>query len=169
MKSLLILVILPLIVSNVVHMVIVKWDLFPALKIPLSEKLFGRNKTWRGILVLVFMNSLTVFLINLLYKYLTPGQSTGIGAALGLAYMLFELPNSWLKRRLGIAAGEKSIKNAWLLTLLDKTDSSLGVSILSWWIFELELWQAVLLFLISAITHALLSLMLVIFGVKRRF
>jgi hypothetical protein len=169
MKSLLFIIILTQVISNVAHMVIVRLNLFSFLKIPINEKLFGRNKTWRGIVVLSTITPLALILICLVLSFLPIAQALYIGVLLGLAYMLFELPNSWIKRRLGIGAGEKPKKYRWLFALVDKMDSSLGVSLASWWIFELTTIHAALLFFISASTHALFSIILVVFGVKSRF
>ena len=50
-----------------------------------------------------------------------------LGALLGLAYVLFELPNSFIKRRLEIREG-KTAENGWKWTFIwiDQIDSLIG-------------------------------------------
>ena len=43
--------------------------------------------------------------------------------------VIAELPNSYMKRRLGIAAGATPDKNRWLFTALDQIDSGIGVAV----------------------------------------
>lgn len=92
-----------------------------------------------------------------------------MGAILGLAYMLFELPNSWIKRRLGIAPGEKAKRTTWIFTLLDKMDSSLGISLVSVLIFRLDFIETLQLFILAVLTHVFFSWLLVMIRVKKSF
>jgi hypothetical protein len=43
---------LPVLGSPVAHAAVLRWDLAPGLKRPISPRLFGENKTWRGALVM---------------------------------------------------------------------------------------------------------------------
>ena len=118
---------LPLIISNIAHMFVVKRDHFSALNRPISSKLFGQNKTVRGF---VFVGLTTALLQLFTNRALYGGFSLDalvLGLSLGVMYMLSELPNSFMKRRLGIKSGEKPERGAWLFTILDKSDSTLGV------------------------------------------
>ena len=101
----------PLICSNILHMILVKKNKLQAIAIPISIKLFGPNKTWRGFIMVIFINSCFQSLLNNIMSMQDGMTAIGTGAALGLIYMLFELPNSWVKRQLGIQAGEKAKKN----------------------------------------------------------
>lgn len=95
----------------------------------------------------------------------------GVGAAYGLFYMVFELPNSWIKRRLGIAPGEQSLRYKWIFTLMDKTDSALGVSLIFGFTvahqFNLQL--AGVFFICAALLHFMVSGLLVISKIKKSF
>ena len=42
---------IPIVFGGVWHMVAVKRHWLPALCVPIAEPLFGRNKTWRGLLL----------------------------------------------------------------------------------------------------------------------
>ena len=160
---------IPMIISNISHILIVKKNLLSSLTIPISTKLFGQNKTWRGFLLLPFLNGILCGLVNLFYPIFEMTNALIIGAILGLVYMIFELPNSWLKRRLGIAAGEKAQKNAIGFMILDKVDSSAGVSLACHFLLQLTWLDTLYLFFLAVFTHVFFSWFLVILGVKKRF
>jgi CDP-diacylglycerol--serine O-phosphatidyltransferase len=91
------------------------------------------------------------------------------GAMLGLAYMVFELPNSWFKRYMGIQSGQKAEKNAWVFMMLDKMDSALGVSLASKILFAMSWADTLMLFFLAVLIHVFFSWLLVITGVKKGF
>jgi len=163
-----VIVLLPLIVSNVIHMIIIKKDLFSKLKQPISKSLFGANKTWRGFIVVPFANAFFVFLLNFWADFELQ-HAFFLGFILGFAYMLFELPNSFVKRRLGIQSGQHATKHTILFMLIDKTDSAFGVNLI-YFLFGYISWpEALLLFAISSSTHMLLSQLLVHLHLKKSF
>ncbi len=169
MKELFIYAIAPLILSNVLHIIIVKKGLFPFLTHPIATPLFGQNKTWRGFFIVPPLNAFFQVVINFPIPHFPLWKAAVIGGLLGFAYMLFELPNSYLKRRLGIAPGGNAQSNRWLFMLLDKTDSSLGVALFSYYLLRLSLLGAVQLFLLSIITHIFFSWLLVAARIKKSF
>ncbi|HYF04235.1 MAG TPA: hypothetical protein VEC36_12705 [Patescibacteria group bacterium] len=156
----------PLIISNIIHMILVKQDVLPFLKIPVSAKLFGQNKTWRGFVLLAILNGA---ITPIFARDLPLLKAILIGTILGLAYMLFELPNSFLKRKLGIAPGENPTQNGLLFSLLDKTDSAFGISLLYFFLSDVGVVKAVQLFLIASFAHIVFSLLLVSLKIKRSF
>lgn len=158
-----------MIFSNVIHMVLVKKNVLPALLIPISKSLFGTNKTWRGVFIVSIFNAIFFWIVNLFYSLFTTLDALIFGAVLGLLYVLFELPNSWLKRRLGIASGGAATKNAWLFMLLDKSDSALGIAFGSKFLFDFSWLEAVQLFFIGMFVHIFFSWLLVVIGIKKRF
>lgn len=175
------LMLLPLILSNVVHMVLVKLNVLKWTNIPIWESAFGRNKTWRGVIVIVVLTGLFSILISGIIpsKYsneldfkklqnLSFLSSTDLsfqitiailGMWLGCMYLLFELPNSWIKRRLGIGAGAQaeSTVQRWTFMLVDKSDSALGVVLFYGWTFQLSTEIQLKLFIISVIIHISLA------------
>lgn len=160
---------IPMIISNVLHMVLVKRDALPSLAVPIATKLFGPNKTWRGVIFVTLSNGIFFWLVNLFLPLFEPLQAFSFGAFLGTVYMLFELPNSWFKRRMGIASGQKATKNAWFYMLLDKMDSAIGVCLACKFLFELTWAGTLQLFLLSVLLHISFSWLLVALGVKKRF
>lgn len=169
MSTYLLHIFVPMILANVLHMMLVKRNALKALAIPVSRPLFGDNKTWRGFVIVPGLNALFLWGVNLVYPLFGQVQALWFGCLLGIAYCLFELPNSWLKRQLGIASGAQSARHTRLFMLLDKTDSALGVSLLSKWLFGLSWLSVFYLFLLSIAIHALFSLLLVAVGIKKRF
>lgn len=159
---------LPLIITGVLHMLAVKYRWLPQLARPLWLRGFGAHKTWRGLLFMTFVNGLTLLLLSLSIPVRTE-HPFALGALLGLAYAAFELPNSWLKRRIGIAAGEHHLKYKYVFYLIDKTDSSFGVALVYYLVSGISLVTAGELFVVNCLTHALIALALVIAHIKSRF
>ena len=127
---------LPIIVGGVLHMVFVAKHWLNFLAVPVQRRLFGANKTWRGFIIMPIVTLLGVWLTQLLeplgHDWLLVSLqdiSVGIGLALGLAYVLFELPNSYIKRRLGAISGEIPKQCYYCFILLDQLDSAIGLTL----------------------------------------
>ncbi|PQQ28657.1 CDP-archaeol synthase [Photorhabdus hindustanensis] len=127
---------IPVILGGCLHMVIVTKNYFARWAIPIHQRYFGRNKTWRGFIVVPIITALFSLL------WLVPGTGTQdtvipqtissclfAGFLAGFGYVLFELPNSWLKRRLGAPPGKHPKQNKRLFILFDQLDSAIGVTI----------------------------------------
>lgn len=162
---------IPLIIGNVSHMVIVKQNWFQDLAYPISKILFGYNKTYRGVIVLPIITGLIAMLSSLLFGpfELSIGYDIYVGLGLGLAYVLAELPNSYIKRRLGIANGEQSNKYKYLQYFTDKADSLIGVLGFYFLVTEVSFTTVVLMFILSMILHVGISQLLVLIRIKRKF
>jgi CDP-2,3-bis-(O-geranylgeranyl)-sn-glycerol synthase len=138
----------PLFLSALASGVCMKFDYLKVLKRPLDfglsyrgRRVFGDHKTWRGLLINTVLCILGAWIqarIQMVGKlppwlplcdygklWLPVGLAVGLGATLG------ELPNSFLKRQLGIAPGKrkKEILGG-LFFVLDQMDLAVGV-----WIF----------------------------------
>ncbi|WP_181373259.1 CDP-archaeol synthase [Massilia glaciei] len=107
-----------------------------------GRPLFGANKTWRGLMVLPpaaalgfagaaqFRESLPDWLAAGVWP-LPASHMALAGLLCGLAFMLAELPNSLLKRQLGVAPGQAArgpLLRLWCL-VVDRVDSTLGALI----------------------------------------
>jgi hypothetical protein len=112
----------PLLVASALSAVVLRFDLWFRLKRPIDagltfhgQRLFGDSKTWRGVVVAIVGCVATVCT----QKYVLRGRPESLalldyretnpltfGAAMGAAAMVGELPNSFAKRRLGIAPGK---------------------------------------------------------------
>lgn len=110
----------PLLIATAVSGVVLKFDLWRALRRPIDGsrswrgiRLFGDNKTWRGVVVDVLGCTLGVGIQAALgdrvgglavVDYARP-TSLLLGVAMGVGIAIGELPNSFVKRRVGIAPG----------------------------------------------------------------
>ena len=139
----------PLVIGGIIHMVAVKSNVLFYLKKPIHQRWFGENKTWRGF----FIMPLATFPGVLLARYLetlteantqvfTQNSIWLLSLLLGLGYCLAELPNSFIKRRLGVKEGQTSKKFKWFFIVLDQADSVIGcllayklVAPISWGLF----------------------------------
>jgi CDP-diacylglycerol--serine O-phosphatidyltransferase len=138
---------IPVVIGGVLHMAVVANDAWPALKVPLNRDWFGANKTWRGMLVVPALTALgAVALAPVEWGLAAWGQSSvlsghaliWVGLVGGLGYVLGELPNSWIKRRMGIAPGTLPPRYEPLFVALDQIDSGLGVALLYGWVLGLD-------------------------------
>lgn len=111
----------PLLLADALSGLVMRLDWFASLRKPLDagcswrgKRLFGNNKTWRGVIVAM----LGCVAGAALQKYLVGERAQAFarvdyahidvlvfGSAMGAAAMAGELPNSFVKRRLGIKPG----------------------------------------------------------------
>lgn len=162
---------LPLVFSNVLHMVLVKWDVLSQFNIPVWENGFGKNKSWRGFVIIPLLNALFIWIFTSIYsinlhEFISVEMvqnefflTVFLGVILGLAYLIFELPNSWIKRKLGIGAGELAQKpfQKWLFMFMDKSDSAIGVVLTYGWLMNLTWYPQLQLLLASIFIHISLA------------
>jgi hypothetical protein len=160
---------LPLIIGNIIHMIVVKKDYLKDLSIPISLKLFGANKTLRGFIVLPVLSGSLAYLNALVFdsSHITDSYALFLGVGLGIAYMVFELPNSYVKRKLGIAQGEYSKSHKVLQLLIDKVDSLLGVFVFYYFATSVPFITILVLFLAAFLIHISLSYLLVVLKIKK--
>jgi hypothetical protein len=161
-------VLVPLILTSILHMLAVKEDWLKVSRIPIWRRGFGENKTWRGFIFVPSANALFLLLISSVFQ-LRPAHPFLLGLVLGLSYVLFELPNSFLKRKAGIAPGGRHRDHKYLFYILDKTDSSFGVTLTYFLVTAITLKMALALFLINSTTHAVIAFALVKLRIKSTF
>ena len=161
--------IIPGIIGNVAHMIVVKKNLLPSLAKPVSIELFGLNKTLRGFVFLPLAIGTACLLESFLFGPFGTGYFSDflIGVGLGLAYMLAELPNSYFKRRQGIAPGESAGNNRIFQLVMDKSDSLIGACIFYYFAMNTGFGAILLLFIISFLLHVSISYLLVVMKLKK--
>ena len=140
-------IVVAFIVSGTVHVLWLRHPVSLPLKVPLDgghtfcgHRIFGDNKTVRGLVVIIPMTGLSFLSIALLRPYLPAWFSNGIwplppltytvaGILAGFGFMAGELPNSFIKRQCGIPPGGKPQGGFWrvLTSITDRIDSVLGV------------------------------------------
>ena len=90
-----------------------------------------------------------------------------VGLALGLAYILFELPNSFVKRRMGVAPGKLPGEKKLWFALADQGDSAVGCVLVYWLFFGIE-WPVILTVLVLGTTlHLFFNVALFVVGLRR--
>jgi hypothetical protein len=177
--------ILPLLVAGAVHAPVIKKNLLPRLARPLDfgrsfrgERIFGANKTWRGVVLMSTVAVLVVYAQTQLYRFdvfqelsivdYAETSWLALGLALGISYSLSELPNSFAKRRLGIPPGGVSRSRAVLQYVVDQADSAIGGT-LALAIFLWPAWGTLLLvFAAGFLLHVVMDQLFFLFAVKRR-
>jgi CDP-diglyceride synthetase len=133
-----------------------------------GRRVFGDHKTWRGVLVAVVSAAAFAGLQGHVV-----GDATGslgvvdwrevppvaFGALMGLGAMLGELPNSFVKRRVGIAPG-KTTSGGWsvLFYVWDQVDLVFGAWALTWWWVRSSALLIAASFAVALIAHPLVSL-----------
>ncbi len=177
------------IIAGVVNSIFCKINVLNGLKKPLDnnktikgKRIFGDNKTWKGLIGYIFFNIIFMLLVGLIcklcnieeYNFFYINHSNTIlyniliGFLLGLFYALFELPNSFLKRRLGIEPG-KSINGLWkcFFIFLDQADSVFGMALVVWMFYPIGIWVYLLYVLLGALTHIIFNMLLYLLKVRK--
>lgn len=159
---------LPLIITNILHMLIVKYNICGWLNKPLSISLFGKNKTWRGLIFIPLLN-IPIVLCSISFFEVANINPILIGFLLGFAYVLFELPNSYIKRRMGIAPGETHPTKKIFFKSMDKIDSAFGVALMYYLLGFTGILTTLFLFIFNSSVHIILSFILVRLRIKKNF
>src|SRR5262245_46832199 len=107
---------LPVLGAPALHAPVLRFDWLTGLKRPIDggltwrgRRLLGDNKTWRGALVMTTGPVVATAVLHRFewYRRRLPAEVSpwALGAILGVSTVVGELPNSFLKRQLGIAPG----------------------------------------------------------------
>lgn len=103
----------PLLVAALLSAVVLKLDLWRSLRVPIDggrcfrgKRIFGDSKTWRGVVVAVVGCSAGVLVQKYGLGSYQHVSGAGVALAMSLGAMAGELPNSFVKRQLGIAPGK---------------------------------------------------------------
>ncbi len=173
---------LPLLGSLLAHGPVLRFDWLASLKKPVDggahlrgRRVFGDNKTWRGLLIMASGVLLAALLLSRWSGYWLklPAEirSAGpalFGALLGLGTVLAELPGSFLKRQLDIPPGEqRRSPTGVLLSVWDQGDFVLGgwLALMPLWVMPLR--QVALSFVVVAAFHILISAVGYALGMRR--
>lgn len=133
----------PLLASAALAGVVLKHDWLPRLNRPIDggrswqgRRVFGDGKTWRGLFLSTLGSGLFVPLQRALQEYVPRALQVvdystlppfAFGLTMGLGAVLGELPNSFVKRQLGIARGATATGPlAVLFYIWDQVDTLIG-------------------------------------------
>ncbi len=145
------LILLPAMIANATP-TLLKMERF---NMPVDEKIFGKNKTWRGFIGAVITGTFFFFLLVKFGLINFPGDFriiTLAGFLFGFGAIGGDLLESFFKRKMGLIPGES-------LTPWDQIDYVLGAIVLTFFIFQYSMSQIIFLVIlggtISAVTHRL--------------
>ena len=145
-----------------------------------GRRIFGDHKTVRGLVVMIPATAGSFFLLGYVIFHrprlferlwpLSPLEYALLGLLAGLGFMIGELPNSFLKRQLGIQPGAAPRRRSAQIAcfLLDRIDSIVGMLLLVSLVVPTpwQTWLYIVLF--GPVIHWSFSLVLFWCGVKRR-
>ena len=181
---------LPLILSGVVNMLFAKTPIYKKYKVPIDnnknwfdgKRIFGDNKTVIGFISMLVFSIIFQVLWGYVGElcqlnsqndwYLIYSNSIKYnvvsGFLVGFVYMLFELPNSFIKRRINIIPGktDKGIKGI-VFFVIDQIDSLIGVFLVLKLLSGMAWSKYFLYLLVGGLTHITINLMLWLMGIRR--
>jgi CDP-diglyceride synthetase len=181
-----------LVCAGATNMAFVKLPILSSLSRPMDggvllsdgKRLFGDNKTWKGFVGMIAITAVCLagagsLATNVPYiqqlslipfhELKFPFNAWFFGALWGLAYVLAELPNSFLKRRIDIPPGEnaRGMKGFFCL-ILDQADSVIGCVLVLPLFSNITWLDAVTLIVLGSIAHYLANLGLYVVHLKRQ-
>jgi CDP-diacylglycerol--serine O-phosphatidyltransferase len=165
---------MPLVIGGILHMLAVRAHVLSILTVPLQEAWFGKNKTWRGVVLMPLFTTLGVYLTTSLetqfvhlgvqVSYL--GIEVLTGFLFGIAYILAELPNSFIKRRLGIRPGETPQRQRWLFAFFDQADSVFGCLLVAFPLLGVSFLNGLLVLMLGPAIHLIFNSGLYFLGLR---
>lgn len=179
---------LPVIFGGIFNMVFTKTPIYNAYKKPIDNnknfrdgrRILGNNKTWIGFFSMVGFCALAQVLWGIICKncglfhelYVrNPNNfmfNLAIGSLFGFVYMLFELPNSFLKRRFDIEPGKtkSGILGAFFF-VVDQIDSLIGVILVLYIFSDITIVQYFEYLALGGMTHIAVNLALYLLKIRR--
>lgn len=174
---------LPVILGGILNMFFVKSSFYIKHKFPIDrnkvlkdgKRIFGENKTWLGffsMIICCILSQLVVSCICNIFSITNHNQiydhydnnllfNILIGFLFGFMYMLFELPNSFIKRRLNIKCGETNKdKIGKIFFIIDQVDSLFGVVLILIVFAKISWAQYFAYIFLGGLTHIFINLFL---------
>lgn len=176
--------------GGIANMVFTKTKLYKKNNVPIDRNktawdgkpIFGPNKTWIGFVSMIVFCIIFQLLCGLCcvvfgweeYNDLYRCQPNTVwlnllfGTLIGVAYMVCELPNSFIKRRIGIKAGKTAygVKGA-VFFVIDQIDSILGVMLILALFTDIGVMGYFKYVAFGALTHIGVNLLLFALKIRR--
>lgn len=178
------------ILAGVVNSAFCKSKLLSALKKPIDHKknfvdgkrIFGNHKTWKGLLGYVLLNIIFTVIVGLIYKLTNISHlsfayelhentilfNVWFGFLTGLAWALFELPNSFIKRRLSIKPGKNP--EGWkriFFIIFDQADSIFGICLVLCMFYPMSVGLYFFYVFVGSATHIIFNMLLYFVGLRK--
>ena len=178
------------VLAGIINSLWCKLKVMKKLQIPMDggkclgdgKRIFGENKTWKGFVGYILWNIICMVLWGLVCKFFgletynmfyTNYENTVLfnlaaGGLVGFGYALFELPNSFLKRRLGIEPG-KSISGVLkaFFVFFDQADSVFGCVLVVCIFAPMTIGFYFLYVVVGAVTHIIINMLLYVCKLRK--
>ena len=132
----------------------------PYLTKPINKKLFGENKTWKGLILGILMGGFSGYCIEILSEVLNYPikMNLYLGLLLGSGALVGDLTKSYLKRRVGIKPGHD-----WFP--FDQVDWIIGACIFSYPLFSFN--DFIILLFLASVLHVITNRVAIILKLKK--
>lgn len=173
---------MPVIIGGIANLYFCQSDILEWAAIPIDggysfrgKRILGAHKTWKrfwGMIVATILAQVlwgVVLAVIPHFVKLSFLESYGnglsfnlfMGFLLGTAYVLFELPNSFIKRRLVIPSGKRAQGHLkWLFLCLDHVDSVIGCVAMLAIFYDLSFWLFLGFMTLGGLTHLAINIIL---------
>src|SRR5262245_27894025 len=177
---------LPLLVGLALHGFCIKYDILAFLCHPIDrgrkfrgKRIFVENKTYRGIVAVSLGTVIGFGLQSLLFHRLASVRSVelfdyafiksvALGGAMGVAAMLSELPNSFIKRQFEIAPGTAAKGwKALIFYVYDQIDFLLGAWLVLAIVVPITVGRVLLSAVLLLVAHQIMSSVGYALGMRR--
>lgn len=183
-----IITVMPIIFAGILNMLFTKTKFYNKHKRPIdnrrsinNKRILGDNKTWIGFGSMVIISGFTHVIWGYILRLLNLESKSDyyvkhdnritynliVGLSNGFIYMVSELPNSFIKRRLDIDSGKRAngIKGV-LFYIIDQIDSIVGIAYLIKKLSKINVRETLKYIGIGGFVHAIINLIL--FKIKVR-
>jgi hypothetical protein len=175
----------PLLLTAIVQGICIKYGWLSWLKRPLDlglsfrrRRIFGDHKTWRGLVINAVFCTMGTMIQTLFQNrgYFPPwlllldyrNYGYVIGILLGLGMTLGELPNSFVKRQLGIPPGKRKKRLLGVaFFLFDQVDLTIGIWVFLYLLIRPSLLLVLWSFLLTIVLHVTLSSVGYLLGMRK--
>lgn len=180
--------VMPIIFAGILNMLFTKTKFYNKHKRPIdnrrsinNKRILGDNKTWIGFGSMVIISGFTHVIWGYILRLLNLESKSDyyvkhdnritynliVGLSNGFIYMISELPNSFIKRRLDIDSGKRAngIKGV-LFYIIDQIDSIVGIAYLIKKLSKINVRETLKYIGIGGFVHAIINLIL--FKIKVR-
>ncbi|MFD2672140.1 CDP-archaeol synthase [Marinicrinis sediminis] len=148
-----------------------------------GKPVFGANKTWAGFWGMIVFAGFWFGMMGIAaenwdwlnrhsllpWDEFSPGSEWLYGMLWGFAYVLFELPNSFIKRRIDIAPGQndRGLKGLFF-TMMDQVDSVIGCILATYVFYHPSIMEVVLFLVIGSLIHYVVNVLLYVMKLKNQ-
>lgn len=160
---------LPAYLANMAPVIVKDWCKWMAVPVDFGNNIFGKNKTYRGLLFGVLFGIIVAYIQFLLYNYWGIFQSLSfvdysnwllLGFLFGFGALFGDMVESFVKRRIGIESGQRFVP--W-----DQLDFVIGSLVLAGIVVDITWRKILFIAIISVIGHILVNHSAYYLGIRK--